>query len=235
MCARSKKFSGSSFCGVARPLAFVLLFFLVASPLLAADWAFLRKSEKATPVDSLQVEVVETEQESSPEVQVSQEASQPSQTGSESYSEAQKTELTERLNSLAAALNNSLVVTNSLKQSFSDFKTQYETSKSLEDAEDAVHKEAVNQLAQYEAENRILADKVAKAEATKRFTKLNALMGFSDGEPVYGAGLSLGLKFKSGVLVEFGGNYMFGSNPLDPKFDFKKDNMLFNASLGFEW
>lgn len=73
-----------------------------------------------------------------------------------------------------------------------------------------------------------------KEQSTKAFAKLNGVLGFEAGLPVYGAGASFGLRFGRGFLVEVGANYLFGSFT-QPILNLSLDRLLFTASIGWEW
>ncbi len=235
MCKNLKIFSRGLSSGVVRPLVCVLLLLLLASPSWGADWVFLKDGAKTS--ESQQPELGKSLQAP----QVSQVASQPSQTRSMNSKEQQKKALENSLTALEQELNNSKLVTNELKKSFSTYVTQSEALKKTEEIEDKVHAETLNQLAQVEStnavladENAVLKDKVKKYDGFRRRIGVGASLMHIDDKLRYSADANLGFRYKK-FTFDIGAKYILKDNAFSLNGIKNKNNYIFSTGIGFEF
>ena len=125
---------------------------------------------------------------------------------------AEKAEAGKRLTSDEAA-----AILAELDAAKADFAALEETSK----AKDST----IDDLA---AENAKLKDETG----TKAYLMLDAVLGFSEGYPEYGLGLTLGTRLGNSLMLELGADYMLGGNLLDV-LDYSLDNWSFRAGIGW--
>ena len=246
MCGRKSK-SGvrSSGSGFAPRLAFVLFLLFAASPLWAADWAFLRGQSQDALVqmasENQQAQVQEAVGQASIQP-VSQELiSQPSTASTES-SVSRLPELLTQLTELEAQSKKSLLVTDSLRTDLTDLKTRLEAYEQAEIAEDEIHQQTINALSVSEETNIKQADEIVslsealKSERkSKGYVKLSGLFGLDeDKTPEYGAGLSIGMRVGRHMILELGIQTMIGSIKT-PIYGFSLRNLVGVVSIGWEF
>lgn len=61
---------------------------------------------------------------------------------------------------------------------------------------------------------------------------LDGIVGFSEGVPDYGLGLTLGTRVGNSLMLELGVDYMLGTSLLDV-LDYSIDNWTFRAGIGW--
>ena len=78
------------------------------------------------------------------------------------------------------------------------------------------------------AENLKLKDETG----TKAYLMLDGIIGFSEGYPEYGVGLTVGTRLGNSLMLELGADYMLGGNLAD-LMDFSIDDFTFRAGIGW--
>lgn len=78
------------------------------------------------------------------------------------------------------------------------------------------------------AENTRLSDETG----TKAYLMLDGIVGFSEGRPDYGVGLTLGTRLGNSLMLELGADYMLGGDIRDV-LDYSMDNWIFRAGVGW--
>lgn len=243
MCGRNSKHGLKNFgSGLGLRVVSVLLLLFVASPLWAANWAFLNEqTPEELPLIAKQQEQV-VQQEVQEVKQLSQEPiSKPSTVSTES-NQSNLPELLTQLNDLETQLNKSILVTDNLRKESTDLKTKLEAYEELERIEDEEHQAVIDALAIAEETNTKQADEILSlsetlksANKSKGYVKLNTLFGFTDDMTLeYGTGLSIGFRAGKHLLLELGANYMVGSIA-KPIYEFSMKNLVGVISIGWEF
>ena len=116
-------------------------------------------------------------------------------------------------------------------QTFSALLESYSETGKISEAEyEAVKTTLVSVLAQ----NGEQADRIAKLEeeaGTKAYLMLDGIVGFKDSIPQFGAGVTVGARIGSDLMVEAGADYMIGGvNGLNR---WSLDNWQFRAGVGW--
>lgn len=82
-------------------------------------------------------------------------------------------------------------------------------------------------------------DKLAEENArlkdetgTKAYLMLDAVLGFDEGYPDYGVGLTVGTRLGNSLMLEIGADYMLGGNLIDI-LDYSIDNWNFRMGIGW--
>ena len=194
-----------------RKLSIFLLVLLLASVSL---WAFPGRQTSSQEIESIAISVPEVPAEpqnpgsGNPVESISIEPSK-----SSAVQEAtEKAEAGKRLTSDEAA-----AILAELDAAKADFAALEETSK--------VKDSTIDNLA---AENAKLKDETG----TKAYLMLDAILGFSEGYPEYGLGLTLGTRLGNSLMLELGADYMLGGNLLDV-LNYSLDNWSFRAGIGW--
>lgn len=84
-------------------------------------------------------------------------------------------------------------------------------------------------------ENTCLVQKISELDdetGTKAYLLLDGIVGFSDGYPSYGLGLTVGTRLGNNLMLELGTDYMFGAN-LSELIDSSIDDWTFRAGIGW--
>ena len=244
MCGKNSNLGLRNFgSGFVLRVGSVLLLLFVASPLWAANWAFLNEQTQ----EDLHLPAVETQeatqlQEVQEVHQVSQEPISKPSTVSTEYNPNKLPELLTQLNELETQLKKSVLVTDSLRSESTDLKTKLEAYEELERIEDEEHQAVIDALAIAEETNTKQADEIVslsealkKSNKSKGYVKLNGLIGCDDDmTPEYGAGLSIGFRAGKHLLLELGANYMVGSIS-NPFYKFSMKNLVGVVSIGWEF
>lgn len=242
MCGKNLKLGLRNFgSGFALRLGSVLLLLFVASPLWAANWAFLNEQTQEELPSQVVQESIQL-QEVQEVNQVSQEPISKPLTVSTEYNPSKLPELMNQLNALETQLKKSVLVTDSLRSESTDLKTKLEAYEELERIEDEEHQAVIDALAIAEETNTKQADEIVslsealkKSNKSKGYVKLNGLIGFDDYmTPEYGAGLSIGFRAGKHLLLELGANYMVGSIS-KPFYKFSMKNLVGVVSIGWEF
>lgn len=110
-----------------------------------------------------------------------------------------------------------LALTEELLAAKADYRALEETSKAKD--------KAIDELAE---ENASLKDETG----TKAYLMLDGIVGFSEGVPDYGLGLTLGTRVGNSLMLELGVDYMLGTSLLDV-LDYSIDNWTFRAGIGW--
>lgn len=244
MCGtRSDRFCPVSGTGSRRLATFVLCLLLLASPSwAAAQWFFLdggdavQEQAASLPVQELEMQVEAVEPSQVPPSDL-----QRSPAPSTSSSGATTQELTTLFQQFGQELEDSRLVSRSLKESFALLEQGLEKARTLEEAEDKVQEEAIRQLLVYETQNTSQADEIAtlsaqlrKETGTKAYARVGGVLGFDDLMPTYGVTGAIGLRWGGSFLTEVGASYIVGSI-VDPLHAFSLDNLQISASIGWEW
>lgn len=249
MCGiKSKKNSRHFGTGCVLPVLFALFLLFAASPLsAAADWFFLNGNAKSTQEESqpAPVEVITatvTSQEQTYQVPVLQEAYKESAEPSTSYNQVSLEKLETKLTSLANDLNSSIMISGDSKTELAALKNDFEAYKKIEEAEDAMHQQAIFAVAELEKANKTQSDQIAdisarldEAESTKAYAKLGGTIGFKDAIPTFGVTGALGIRWGGSFLTELGASYMVGSFAGSPILAPSIDNLSVSACIGWEW
>ena len=80
-----------------------------------------------------------------------------------------------------------------------------------------------------------LAEENAKLKdetGTKAYLMLDAVLGFNEGYPDYGVGLTVGTRLGNSLMLEIGADYMLGGNLIDV-LDYSIDNWNFRMGIGW--
>ena len=194
-----------------RKLSIFLLVLLLASVSL---WAFPGRQTSSQEIESIAISVPEVPAEpqnpgsGNPAESISIEPPK-----SSAVQEAtEKAEAGKRLTNEEAS-----AILAELDAAKADFAALEETSK--------VKDSTIDNLA---AENAKLKDETG----TKAYLMLDAILGFSEGYPEYGLGLTLGTRLGNSLMLELGADYMFGGNLLDV-LNYSLDNWSFRAGIGW--
>ena len=67
---------------------------------------------------------------------------------------------------------------------------------------------------------------------TKAYMLIDGIVGFSEGDPDYGLGLTVGTRLGNSLMLELGTDYMIGSS-LSDILDFSIDDFTFRAGVGW--
>lgn len=231
--------------GVKNIVALFFVFALLASPCFArAGWEGLFAPKEPT-VSSVEVlkDSVRASQEEFSQV-LSTEVSQKAET-------INYDELMKQLSTLETAYTESQNEVANLSSWLETLKGQLETyaeTNKISDAEYDEVKAIVETLAE-KADS--TADVVAEQQAriseleaknaqlkakagTQAYGKLNTVIGFKEGLPEWSAGLSLGTKFGSGMILEMGANYKIGNfNGKIVDLGWNIDRLTVSASFGW--
>ncbi len=78
------------------------------------------------------------------------------------------------------------------------------------------------------AENAKLKDETG----TKAYLMLDGIIGFYEGYPSYGLGLTVGTRLGNSLMLELGADYMLGGN-LTELMDFSIEDFTFRAGIGW--
>ena len=88
-------------------------------------------------------------------------------------------------------------------------------------------------------EKTAIIDKLAEENAklkdetgTKAYLMLDAVLGFNEGYPDYGVGLTAGTRLGNSLMLEIGADYMLGGNLIDV-LDYSIDNWNFRMGIGW--
>ena len=244
MCGRkSDRFCPVSGTGSRRLATFVLCLLLLASPSwAAAQWFFL----DGTTGSAVQEQAAYLPEQPTQEVAVEPSQVLPSDlqrspAPSTSFSGTTTQELTTLFQEFGQELEDSRLVSRSLKESFALLEQGLEKARTLEAAEDKVQEEAIRQLLVYETQNTSQADEIAtlseqlrRETGTKAYARVGGVLGFDDLMPTYGVTGAIGLRWGGSFLTEVGASYIVGSI-VDPLRSFSLDNLQISASIGWEW
>jgi hypothetical protein len=110
-----------------------------------------------------------------------------------------------------------------------------ETYKKTAEAQAALQEMALENIDALEKKTAELSDQLAKANKTKAYGKINAVMGFEEFTPTLGFGTTIGVRLGKSFMVEAGANYMFGKVTEFPKLDLSLDNLVVTAGIGWEF
>ena len=84
------------------------------------------------------------------------------------------------------------------------------------------------------ADNRSLNDELSKSKGSKFLSEIELLFGYNEGIRL-GAGMSMGMRVKDGLLLKTGVSYM-GIDPMNIKsFAFDTTAVFGKVSIGWEW
>ena len=243
MCGRkSDRFCPVSGTGSRRLATFVLCLLLLASPSwAAAQWFFLDGTGSAVQEQAASLPEQPTQEVAVEPSQVLPSDLQRSPAPSTSSSGATTQELTTLFQEFGQELEDSRLVSRSLKESFALLEQGLEKARTLEAAEDKVQEEAIRQLLVYETQNTSQADEIStlsaqlkKETGTKAYARVGGVLGFDDMMPTYGVTGAIGLRWGGSFLTEVGASYIVGSI-VDPLRSFSLDNLQISASIGWEW
>lgn len=204
------------------------LLLLLASPCFAASsWEaiFSGSSDVATHTGSL-----------NPLSQGLQEASSQAQpTGSqEGFSEKALRELQKDLEKLRKMHESLEEESTKLETSATALLVQSQNSLETGKITEAQYAEMLETAESLAFSNRKQADRLAELEAeagTKAYLMLDGIVGFKDSIPQFGAGVTVGARIGSDLMVEAGADYMIGG--VDGLNRWSLDNWQFRAGVGW--
>ena len=74
--------------------------------------------------------------------------------------------------------------------------------------------------------------RAAGEAGTKAYLMLDGIIGFSEGFPAYGVGLTVGTRLGSSLMLELGADYMLGAN-MEEAREYSLDKWTFRAGIGW--
>lgn len=194
-----------------RKLSIFLLVLLLAS---ASAWAFPGRQTGSRETEAIAISVPEAQEEAlNPDSgnQAETISTEP-QTSYVVQEASAKVEAGKRLTADEAD-----AILAELDAAKTDFAALEETSKAKDSTIDDLT-----------AENLKLKDETG----TKAYLMLDGIIGFSEGYPEYGVGLTVGTRLGNSLMLELGADYMLGGNLAD-LMDFSIDDFTFRAGIGW--